>query len=355
MNNNLLLIEACRTGNLEQVKELLLLGADINFIYNYNYNPLVMACDSGQLEVVKYLLTSPDLKVHSQLDMDDHALERACANGHLEVVKYLLTSPDLKEWANLNPNSNNAIYEAFKTGYFDVIKFILSDPVKDTLSQEEYERIAEWVFDLSWNTPNFTMLEYILSNYSSDKINTNEALRQFSRFKNINGVKTLLTNTLFTSNSKFKRADNLLLAFTGACETNATEVISYLLEHTDLPTYIKTTFPNNAIRELCKWGYTDTLDFLLAGVLKNQPEAKFYETTWLTAIFERDPSVQTLEYLIVDYGLHLNESRENYLNINPHPLAQHAITMFKSRALHSKLNTGLPIKSDKSIQDKRKI
>jgi hypothetical protein len=90
---------------------------------------LRLACLHGkydnQLEVVEYLLTSPQLKKHAQIT--DNAFRDAAAFGKLEVVKYLLTSPDLKEHANIHADQDYAFYAACKYERFDALDFYCND------------------------------------------------------------------------------------------------------------------------------------------------------------------------------------------------------------------------------------
>ena len=61
------------------------------------------SCAYGYLEVVKYLLTSPELKEHADIHaQDDFGFSWACRYGRLEVVKYLLTSTELTEHADIH-------------------------------------------------------------------------------------------------------------------------------------------------------------------------------------------------------------------------------------------------------------
>ena len=49
------------------------------------------ACENGHLEIVKYLLTSPELTEHANIHAEnDSGFSWACDQGHLEVVKYLI-------------------------------------------------------------------------------------------------------------------------------------------------------------------------------------------------------------------------------------------------------------------------
>ena len=58
---------------------------------------LINACNKGHLDVVRYLLTSDELKEHADIHAEnDYGFRWACINGNLEVVNYLLTSEELK-------------------------------------------------------------------------------------------------------------------------------------------------------------------------------------------------------------------------------------------------------------------
>ena len=73
------------------------------------------SCENGYLEVVKYLLTSPDLKEH---DDNDSGFRWACANGHLEIVKFLILDMSIEKTKHiedyLNKNQDNNVKEAIE-------------------------------------------------------------------------------------------------------------------------------------------------------------------------------------------------------------------------------------------------
>jgi ankyrin repeat protein len=80
--------EACNKGDLDMVKEMLKYFIIDEFAFQYGFS---WACMNGQLEVVKYLLTSPDLKEHADIHAeDDWGFRWACENGQLEIVKFLI-------------------------------------------------------------------------------------------------------------------------------------------------------------------------------------------------------------------------------------------------------------------------
>jgi ankyrin repeat protein len=131
---NIAFNEACVNGNLDEVRYLLTSTelkehADIHF---NNDNGLSDACWEGHLEIVKYLLTSPELTEHAFIndhqEKDSNGLLNACGAGHLEIVKYLLTSPELKEHSIINWQFMPPIGVACEEGHLKVVKYLLTSP-----------------------------------------------------------------------------------------------------------------------------------------------------------------------------------------------------------------------------------
>lgn len=145
--NNCFLKE-CENGNLEKVKYFLL-SKDLNFNAeidsysissinedwieegnNNNYGEaLSCVCEKGNLEIVEYLLTSPDLKVHANIrGKHDRNLGFACQSGNFNLVKFLLTSEKLKEKANINGFGGFALIMCLKYKKYDIANWLLTAP-----------------------------------------------------------------------------------------------------------------------------------------------------------------------------------------------------------------------------------
>jgi hypothetical protein len=115
-----------------------------------------LACYSGNLELVKYLLTSKDLKTHvnihtNYLGSDDYSLLISCQYGHLEIVKYLTSSPDLKEHVNIHTNKDRPLFLAYEKGFLDIVKYFIfdlniekSEFIKNNLKKQPIEEIENW-------------------------------------------------------------------------------------------------------------------------------------------------------------------------------------------------------------------
>jgi len=87
------------------------------------------ACISGNLDRVRYVLASPELKIHANIDADNYkGFFEACERGYLDIVKYMLTSPELKEHADIHAKNDYALVLAINFEYLDMIEYLLFSP-----------------------------------------------------------------------------------------------------------------------------------------------------------------------------------------------------------------------------------
>lgn len=115
------LMQDCKEGNINTVKYYLTSPLlknkpninSVNEIYKYNfYTPLMMAIEGNHIEIVKYLLCSSELKKHANINQvcfDSRpewgacALSIAASKGANDMVNFLLNSDDLIEKAKICP------------------------------------------------------------------------------------------------------------------------------------------------------------------------------------------------------------------------------------------------------------
>jgi ankyrin repeat protein len=127
---NLKLLKFCKEGNVEQVKYLLTsstlrVHANINC---FNDSPLKYACQNGHLELVKYLLTSLELKKYANIYADNSsAIKSACRNGHLSIIHYLLTSKDLTNRVDVHSYKDAVFFTSLFSGRIEVLKYLIFD------------------------------------------------------------------------------------------------------------------------------------------------------------------------------------------------------------------------------------
>jgi elongation factor P--beta-lysine ligase len=89
---------------------------------------LIASCKNGDLDAVKYLLTSPELKLHADIFCQDYyCLITAAWSNHFEIVKYLLTSPDLTYKANIHANEDRVFKVSLSHENKDLMMFLIHD------------------------------------------------------------------------------------------------------------------------------------------------------------------------------------------------------------------------------------
>lgn len=136
---------ACKYGHLEIV-QYLLASPDLKEhadIHAYDDKALIWACNMGHLGVVKYLLASPDLKMHADIHaQSDYVLRFACKHGDVPMARYLLTSTDLSENANPHVHMSSPLRDAHEGKHMDIVQILLYD-VKMEVSQGVYEHIKD--------------------------------------------------------------------------------------------------------------------------------------------------------------------------------------------------------------------
>jgi ankyrin repeat protein len=128
-----LLDQPCRDGNLSEV--ILVLGnPENNPTYQEDLEVLLtdgfrLTCYNGHVDIVKYILTSPDLLKNADIHQnEEYAIKLSAMYGHLSLVQFLLTSPDLKDHSAILADSNVAFIWTCETGCLDVIQYLLDSP-----------------------------------------------------------------------------------------------------------------------------------------------------------------------------------------------------------------------------------
>jgi ankyrin repeat protein len=121
--NHTPLMVACETGNLGIVKALLRANADINKCNCWSQSPLFIASVYGHCDVVKYLLGSgADINLHN--DRGQPPLFAASEKGYCDVVKCLISSGadiNLCDQLGISP-----LFIASMSGHSDAVKCLLS-------------------------------------------------------------------------------------------------------------------------------------------------------------------------------------------------------------------------------------
>ena len=88
----------------------------------------IWACKNDDLEIVKYLLTSPELTEHADIHArNDFGFIGACRKGQLDFVKYLLASDELTEHADIHAENDLGFRSTCYQGHLEVVKYLIID------------------------------------------------------------------------------------------------------------------------------------------------------------------------------------------------------------------------------------
>ncbi|MDB6096370.1 MAG: hypothetical protein JWM09_648 [Francisellaceae bacterium] len=128
-NNNEAIRFAARFGHLKVVNRLLeVQGVDVRAENNY---AIRFAASNGHLDVVERLLEIPEVDATAE---DNEAIREAAAFGHLEVVNRLLKVPGV----DVTAENNYAIREAAFFGHLEVVRRLLELPGVDATAENNY-------------------------------------------------------------------------------------------------------------------------------------------------------------------------------------------------------------------------
>ena len=127
----------------------------------------IQACQNGHLELVKYLLTSPDLKEHANINYkDDNGFKWACRNEHFDIVKYLTSSPDLKDKIDIHLKNDLVFVNACANGQINVIKFLLTSP-----ELSEHSNLSHEGFVLAYKQEELEVIRFLIFDMNIEKNN----------------------------------------------------------------------------------------------------------------------------------------------------------------------------------------
>lgn len=116
------LLSAAQSGNLEMVKFLIDMGADLKVKDIFQHTTLYFALRSGNVELVNFLMTKKKASLNSNIG-GDRPLNISAEMGDIEMVKFLV-----KNGANLNAKDawgNTPLMDAINYNKTEVSKFLL--------------------------------------------------------------------------------------------------------------------------------------------------------------------------------------------------------------------------------------
>lgn len=139
---NFILNIACKYNHLNIVNYLLLLNNDNIYISNNNDILFLIACENGNLDMVKCIVNNKIFILNSKyLDSDiyisEHAFSIVCKNGFIHIADWLINvNPTL----NIHINNDYPLQRACYSGHYNMVKWLLNlEHVIFDLSLWKYE------------------------------------------------------------------------------------------------------------------------------------------------------------------------------------------------------------------------
>lgn len=145
---------------------------------------LLLACKYGWLNKVKYLLTSPDLSNHADINtkyvnIHSYPIIFAAKEGYLDIVKYLIDEPSLEGTLDVKTNEGAVLGYACYQGQLHVAQYLLSNPIYT--SQINLDANLEKGFSNALVNKQNKILEYLILELNIAKDGyIEEYLKQYS-------------------------------------------------------------------------------------------------------------------------------------------------------------------------------
>jgi hypothetical protein len=207
---------------------------------------LVKACESGDLELAKYLVSSNELPVHADITHNKWiAIKSATASGQIDVVKYFLE--DIQ-----NHYPNIVFYHACQNGQLEILKLVYE------ATDFKSEKDSSWYYGglSAASSGQVNIIDYFLTSKEFILFVKNNQMEDlFTGACNsgqINVVEYLANLPKFIQNNSLNNACNKGMIV--ACDSNETEMMKYLIFNLNM------TLKENTKEHLIKAGRNDILD-----------------------------------------------------------------------------------------------
>ena len=135
-------------------------------------------CKTGDLDGVRYMLTCTNVKIRPDFTYPDNntghdGLSYAGLNGHLDIIKYLLFSPELKQ----NDFYGDPIYEYLQficqNRHFHIVDFLVKKEIFDPFTvfteirfhENKFEELANYLI-INYDIPITPEIKKVIDRFS---------------------------------------------------------------------------------------------------------------------------------------------------------------------------------------------
>ena len=126
-HGNTLLHEACRNGQLEVVRKLIGLGADVDKKNHNGDTPMLVAAKENHDDVLLALISEFGCDIDTNDQHGNTLLHLACRNGELGIIRKLIGFGAWAALENKNHNGNTPMLVAALNNHFDVVVALISE------------------------------------------------------------------------------------------------------------------------------------------------------------------------------------------------------------------------------------
>jgi hypothetical protein len=153
---------AAAYGYLDIVK-FFLTNKNVEYIDIYkNSNAFVSACGSGQLDIVKYLISSPEIKKHIDPNKYVSGFKKACTNNYVNIAQFFLEDTDLLQ--ELTPADYKDIFA--NVCYYNAVN-ALNYLLENTYIDEHADTTKHFIRAI--DNKNIEMIQYFIFDYTIEK------------------------------------------------------------------------------------------------------------------------------------------------------------------------------------------
>lgn len=275
----------------------------IKYVNKFGNNCLMIACGSGNLSKIKYLINEIKMDKNHKNKHSRNCLQCACAtNTNLEIVKYLIDDLGM-DVNNKNNDGSNCLLSSAANSNLEIIKYLITEVGMDkNVIDYHNDNILTWA---CMYNDNVEMIKYIVNDLgmSLDHVteNGNNCLHIACGFnQNLDIIKYLINELKFDINTMNGDGINCVMV---ACQHNENlNIIKYLIDLKNDQSDI-----NNYFKYACIYNKNlDIIKYMVKNMDINMNWSNDIGTNYLLATCQKSKELNKIKYLINDLKMDTN-------------------------------------------------